>query len=169
MELCRRGADLHLVVVGLEVGGRFGVEAVQLLRLLARHRAAAVPAQLRPSATVLDLALVWAPGCRFPARLRRLPPRAATCSRARRRPFQSCMRSLSTPGATGSRPPVARRRLTLDSSRPRKKARKHANRVTASAGSMRTGIMITTFEGGTLGQPTPHREPQGHHAYHISE
>ena len=40
----------RLVVVGIEVGGRFGSEAVQLLRLLARHRAAAVPRLLRPSA-----------------------------------------------------------------------------------------------------------------------
>ena len=40
----------RLVVVGIEVGDRFGGEAVQLLRLLARHRAAAVPRLLRPSA-----------------------------------------------------------------------------------------------------------------------
>ena len=66
----------RLVVVGLEVGGRFGAETVQLLRLLARRR------RLRNCR--LDLALVWAPGCRFPARLRGLAPRAAACCRARR-------------------------------------------------------------------------------------
>ena len=43
----RRG---RLVVVGIETGGRFGTEAVQLLRLLARHRADSVPADLRPAA-----------------------------------------------------------------------------------------------------------------------
>ena len=32
------------------VGGRFGAEAAQLLRLLARQRAEAVPAHLRPTA-----------------------------------------------------------------------------------------------------------------------
>ena len=34
----------RLVVVGIEVGGRFGTETVQLLRMLARHRAESVPA-----------------------------------------------------------------------------------------------------------------------------
>ena len=40
----------RLVVVGFEVGGRFGTEAATFLRLLARHRAAAMPAWLRPAA-----------------------------------------------------------------------------------------------------------------------
>ena len=38
------------VVVGTEVGGRFSTEVVQFLRLLAQHRAAAVPRLLRPAA-----------------------------------------------------------------------------------------------------------------------
>ena len=40
----------RLVVVGIEVGGRFGAEAVQFRRLLARHRAASVPAHMQPAA-----------------------------------------------------------------------------------------------------------------------
>ena len=36
-------------VIGAEVGGRFGAETVQLLRLLARHKAATVPAASRPA------------------------------------------------------------------------------------------------------------------------
>ena len=42
-----RARRCRLVVVGVEVGGRFGSEAVQLLRLLARHKAATVPDQQR--------------------------------------------------------------------------------------------------------------------------
>ena len=42
----------RLVVVGTEVGGRFGTEVVQFLRLLARHRAAAVPRLSRPAANI---------------------------------------------------------------------------------------------------------------------
>ena len=37
-------------MVGIETGGKFGNESVQLLRLLARHRATSVPAHLRPAA-----------------------------------------------------------------------------------------------------------------------
>ena len=51
----------------------------------------------------LDLALVGAPGCRFPARLRRLPPRAAACSRARRRPLPELHEVLRTPFAVVKR------------------------------------------------------------------
>ena len=39
-----------LVVIGIEVGGCFGAEAATFSRLLARQRAAAVPAHLRPAA-----------------------------------------------------------------------------------------------------------------------
>ena len=45
----QRARRCRLVVIGLEVGGRFGVEAATFLRLLARHRAATVPAHLRPA------------------------------------------------------------------------------------------------------------------------
>ena len=45
-----RARRCRLVVVGPEVGGRFGTEAATFLRLLARHRAAAMPAWLRPAA-----------------------------------------------------------------------------------------------------------------------
>eukprot|EP00439_Symbiodinium_sp_Y106_P080353 s1032_g19.t1 len=44
-----RRCRLVVVGVGVEVGGRFGAEAAQLLRLLAQ-RAEAVPAHLRPTA-----------------------------------------------------------------------------------------------------------------------
>ena len=42
-----------LVVVGTEVGGKFGTEVVQFLRLLARLRAAAVPRLLRLRAAAI--------------------------------------------------------------------------------------------------------------------
>ena len=45
-----RARQCRLVVVGVEIGGRFGTETVQLLRLLARHKAMAVPAASRPAA-----------------------------------------------------------------------------------------------------------------------
>ena len=45
-----RARRCRLVVVGLEVGGGFGTEAATFPRLLARHRAAAMPAWLRPAA-----------------------------------------------------------------------------------------------------------------------
>ena len=45
-----RARRCRLVVIGIEVGGRFGDEAAGFLRLLARQRAAAVPAHLRPAA-----------------------------------------------------------------------------------------------------------------------
>ena len=52
-ELTRAGR-CRLVVIGIQVGGRFGAEAATIfffvLRLLARQRAAAVPAHLRPAA-----------------------------------------------------------------------------------------------------------------------
>ena len=40
----------RLVVVGVEVAGRFGAEAATWLRLLARHRASAASAATRPAA-----------------------------------------------------------------------------------------------------------------------
>ena len=78
LERARRG---RLVIVGLEVGGRFGTEAVQLLRLLARHRASTVPAQFRPSAIVAWIArwsglLAVASQRAFAASLLELPPAA---------------------------------------------------------------------------------------------
>ena len=45
-----RARRCRLVVIGIELGGRFGAEAATFLRLLARQRAAAVPAHLRPAA-----------------------------------------------------------------------------------------------------------------------
>ena len=45
-----RARRCRLVVIGIEVGGRLGDEAATFLRLLARQRAAAVPAHLRPAA-----------------------------------------------------------------------------------------------------------------------
>ena len=76
-----RARRCRLVVVGLEVGGRFGTEAVQLLRLLARHRASTVPAQLRPSAIVAWIArwsglLAVASQRAYAASLLELPPAA---------------------------------------------------------------------------------------------
>ena len=53
-----RARRCRLVVVGVEVGGRFGTEAVQFLRLLAGHRAASVPAHLR-SAAVASWVARW--------------------------------------------------------------------------------------------------------------
>ena len=46
-----------LVIVGIEVGGRFGAEAADFLRLLARHRES-TPAVLRPAARAAWL-LQW--------------------------------------------------------------------------------------------------------------
>ena len=46
---CARARCCRLVVVGVEVGGRFGNEATTWLRLLAQHKASAVPAALRPA------------------------------------------------------------------------------------------------------------------------
>eukprot|EP00439_Symbiodinium_sp_Y106_P054770 s3461_g7.t1 len=63
----------RLVVVGIEVGGRFGGEAVQLLRLLARHRAAAVPRLLRPSAVT-----AWV--TRWPHQVRRTLRTGTACT-----------------------------------------------------------------------------------------
>ena len=45
-----RARRCRLVVVGHGVGGRFATEAATFLRFLARHRAAAMPAWLRPAA-----------------------------------------------------------------------------------------------------------------------
>ena len=45
-----RARRCHLVVVGVEVGGRFGAEAATWLRLLAGQRALEVPAPLRAAA-----------------------------------------------------------------------------------------------------------------------
>ena len=47
-ELARRRC--RLVVVGVDVGGRFGAEAARVLRMLARHRADGMPAALRLAA-----------------------------------------------------------------------------------------------------------------------
>ena len=77
------------------------------------------------------------------------PPPSSSCHlqpSSAKAPFQSCMRSLPTPGATGSRPPVARRRLTLDSSRPRKKARKNTTTTTTTT----TTITTTTTAAATI-------------------
>ena len=41
-----RACRCRLVVVGVEVGGRFGAEAANWLRLLAKHRAADVSPEL---------------------------------------------------------------------------------------------------------------------------
>ena len=45
-----RARRCRLLVVGVQVGGRFGAEAATWLRLLARHRASAAPAATRPAA-----------------------------------------------------------------------------------------------------------------------
>ena len=45
-----RARRCRLVVVGVEVGGRFGAEAATWLRLLAGHRALEVPLPLRAAA-----------------------------------------------------------------------------------------------------------------------
>ena len=71
----------RLVVVGTEVGGRFSTEVVQFLRLLARHRAAAVPRLLRPAAITAWVArwsglLAVAAQRAFAASLLELPPAA---------------------------------------------------------------------------------------------
>jgi len=71
-ELCR-ARRCRLVVLGLETGGRFGTEAAQFLRLLARHRAAAVPQQLRAAATTAWVAAVACP-LQSPHCARSLPP-----------------------------------------------------------------------------------------------
>eukprot|EP00439_Symbiodinium_sp_Y106_P075626 s1173_g15.t1 len=76
-----RARRCRLVFVGLEVGGRFGAEAVQLLGFLARHRAAAFPVQLRPSAIVAWISrwsglLAVASQRAYAASLLELPPAA---------------------------------------------------------------------------------------------
>ena len=48
-------ARCRLVVVGLELGGRWSSEAVQFIRLLARSRALSAPAFLRAGATAADV------------------------------------------------------------------------------------------------------------------
>ena len=70
----------RLVVVGIEVG-RFGAEAVQFLRLLARHRAASVPAHMQPAAVSSWVArwsgmLAVAAQRAYAAKLLELPPAA---------------------------------------------------------------------------------------------
>ena len=45
--------QMRLVVLGIEVGGRFSTEAASFLRLLARHRAAGIAAPLRAGAEVV--------------------------------------------------------------------------------------------------------------------
>ena len=67
-------------VVGIEVGGRFGTETVQLLRMLARHRAESVPAPSRPTAINAWVArwprlLAVAAQRTLAASLLKLPPR----------------------------------------------------------------------------------------------
>ena len=76
-----RARRCRLVVVGIETGGRFGTEAVQLLRLLARHRADSVPAHLRPAAITSWVArwsglLAVAAQRAYAATLLELPPAA---------------------------------------------------------------------------------------------
>ena len=76
-----RARRCRLVVVGVEVGGRFGTEAVQFLRLLAGHRAASVPAHLRPAAVASWVArwsglLAVAAQRAYAATLLELPPAA---------------------------------------------------------------------------------------------
>ena len=71
----------RLVVVGIEVGGRFGAEAVQFLRLLARHRVASVPAHMQPAAVSSWVArwsgmLAVAAQRAYAATLLELPPAA---------------------------------------------------------------------------------------------
>jgi len=46
-----RSARCRLVVLGIELGGRWSTEAAQFMRLLARSRARAAPQLLRSSAT----------------------------------------------------------------------------------------------------------------------
>ena len=46
-----RSARCRLVVLGIELGGRWSTEAAQFIRLLARSRARAAPLLLRSSAT----------------------------------------------------------------------------------------------------------------------
>ena len=70
-----------LVVVGMEVGGKFSTEVVQFLRLPARHRAAAVPRLLHPAAITAWVArwsglLAVAAQRAFAASLLELPPAA---------------------------------------------------------------------------------------------
>ena len=76
-----RARRCRLVVVGVEVGGRFGTEAVQFLRLLAGHRAASVPAHLRSAAVASWVArwsglLAVAAQRAYAATLLELPPAA---------------------------------------------------------------------------------------------
>ena len=76
-----RARRCRLVVVGVEIGGRFGTETVQLLRLLARHKATAVPAASRPAAITAWVArwsglLAVAAQRAFAASLFELPPAA---------------------------------------------------------------------------------------------
>ncbi|OLP83702.1 hypothetical protein AK812_SmicGene35526 [Symbiodinium microadriaticum] len=76
-----RARRCRLVVVGVETGGRFGTETVQLLRLLARHKASAVPAASRPAAITGWVArwsglLAVAAQRAFAASLLELPPAA---------------------------------------------------------------------------------------------
>ena len=52
----QRGRRCRLVVFGLEVGGRWGTEAVTFLRLVARARSASVHAAVRSSAAAAHVA-----------------------------------------------------------------------------------------------------------------
>ena len=84
-----RARRCRLVVVGVEVGGRFGTEAVQFLRLLAGHRAASVPAHLRSAAVASWVALSLPSAPTQPRSSNSpLPPSWA------RGPCLPCMRSL---------------------------------------------------------------------------
>ena len=76
-----RARRCRLIFVGIETGGRFGTEAVQLLRLLASHRADSVPAHLRPAAITSWVArwsglLAVAAQRAYAATLLELPPAA---------------------------------------------------------------------------------------------
>ncbi len=79
-----RARRCRLVVVGVEVGGRFSTEAATWLRLLARHRASAAPAAMQPAARSAWVArwsglLAVAAQSAFAASLLKLPP-AGECN-----------------------------------------------------------------------------------------
>ena len=62
-----RARRCRLVAVGVEVGGRFGAEAADFLRLLARHRARSSPAALCPYSWWLQISgqLYNVAGCEY--------------------------------------------------------------------------------------------------------
>ena len=100
----------RLVVVGVEIGGRFGTETVQLLRLLARHKATAVPAAPRPAAITAWVArwsglLAVAAQRAFSLSSRPLPSSEKAQSPSSRRGALGCSiacRLCPTPAALGA-------------------------------------------------------------------